>query len=52
VPLKTALSLNVASTVANAFDQNGNQLPPNNATGFQPAAPTELGPMAFTLRKK
>jgi len=45
VPLKTAISLNVASTVANVFDQNGNQLPQSNATGFQPAAPTELSPM-------
>jgi hypothetical protein len=52
VPLKTAISLNVASTVANVFDQNGNQLPQSNATGFQPAAPTELSPMGFTLHKK
>jgi hypothetical protein len=42
----------VASTVANVFDQNGNQLPQGNATGFQQAAATELGPMAYTLHKK
>jgi hypothetical protein len=52
VPLKTALSMKVTSTVANVYDQNGNQLQETDETPFQPATAADLAPVTFTLHQK
>jgi hypothetical protein len=52
VPLKTALNLQITSTVANVSDQNGNQIHPTDQAGFQPNAPADLGMVTYTLHRK
>jgi len=52
IPLKTAVALKVASSVAEAFDQGGNQVKDTDQIGFQPATPTDLNPVKFTLHRK
>jgi len=52
VPLKTAFTVRVASSVANVFDQNGKQQKQSDEAGFQPATPSDLNPINFTLHRK
>ncbi len=51
IPLKTALSLKVASSVANVFDQTGTQIMSGDEHGIQAATPTDLGTVTYTLHK-
>jgi hypothetical protein len=51
IPLKTALGLKIASSVANVFDQAGNQVMSGDEHGIQPATPADLGTMTYTLHK-
>ena len=51
IPLKTALALKISSSVANVFDQAGNQVMSGDEHGIQSATPADLGPMAYTLHK-
>jgi hypothetical protein len=52
VPLKTAVGVKIASTVANVFDERGTQVHEKDEVGFQPATPAELNPITFTLHRK
>jgi len=52
IPLKTAIGIKITSTVANPFDQSGNQIQEKDEVGVQPATPAELGPVSFTLHRK
>jgi len=52
IPLKTAVALKVASSVADAFDQGGNQVKDTDQIGFQPATPADLNAVKFTLHRK
>ncbi len=52
IPLKTALGLQVASSVADVFDQNGKGVKATDQTPFQPSSPGELAPVVFTVHKK
>jgi hypothetical protein len=51
IPLKTALSLKVASSVANVFDQTGTQVMSADEHGIQSATPADLGTVTYTLHK-
>jgi hypothetical protein len=51
IPLKTALNLKIASSVANVFDQGGNQVMNTDEHGIQPATPADLGTVNYTLHK-
>jgi hypothetical protein len=51
VPLKTALSLKIASSVASVFDQVGAQVKSADEHGIQSATPADLGPVTYTLHK-
>ncbi|HLH18211.1 MAG TPA: carboxypeptidase-like regulatory domain-containing protein [Bryobacteraceae bacterium] len=52
IPLKTALNLQVASSVADVFDQNGKAIKATDQAPFQPNTPGELAPLTFTIHKK
>lgn len=52
IPLSTALGLTVMSSVANVLDQNGNPVQESNPVPVQPASPTALGTLSFTLQHK
>lgn len=52
VPLKTDISLRVASTAADVFDQTGNQKKDKDEIGVQPATAADLSDLHFTLHKK
>ena len=52
IPVKTAVSMRVASAVANVFDQHGNQVQAKDEAGFQLATPADVNPMTFTLHRK
>ncbi len=52
IPLKTALNLQVASSVADVFDQNGKAIKATDQAPFQPNTPAELAPVTFTVHKK
>jgi hypothetical protein len=52
IPLKTAISAKIAGTMANVFDQDGHQIQEKDEVGFQPATPTDLTPVTFTLHRK
>jgi hypothetical protein len=49
IPLKTALSLKIASSVANVFDQNGSQVMSGDAYGMQSTTPGDLSLLTYTL---
>jgi hypothetical protein len=51
IPLKTALGLKIASSVANVFDQAGSQVKNGDEHGIQPATPADLTPLTYTLHK-
>ncbi len=51
IPLKTAIGLKVASSVANVFDQTGTQIMSGDEHGIQAATPTDLGTVTYTLHK-
>jgi len=51
IPLKTAIGLKVASSVANVFDQAGNQVNNGDEHGIQAATPADLGTVTYTLHK-
>ena len=51
IPLKTALSLKIASSVANVFDQAGNQVMSGDQHGMQSATPGDLSLLTYTLHK-
>jgi hypothetical protein len=51
IPLKTALGLKIASSVANVFDQTGSQVKNGDEHGIQSATPADLGPVTYTLHK-
>jgi hypothetical protein len=51
IPLKTPVGLEVASSVANVFDQAGNQVKNGDEHGIQPATPADLGTITYTLHK-
>jgi hypothetical protein len=52
IPVKTAVGMKIASTIANVFDQNGNQLQEKDEVAFQPATAADLNPVTFTLHRK
>lgn len=52
IPLKTVLALKITSSVANPFDQGGNQLSTNDTVAFQPSTPANLNPVTFTIHRK
>ena len=52
VPLKTSFSLQIASSVADAFDQSGKHLKETDQVPFQPATAADLAPVTFTIHKK
>ena len=52
VPLKTAVALNITSSVASVFAAGGNPLHATDQVDFQPATPAALSPVTFTLHKK
>ena len=53
VPLKTALNVQVASSVADVFDQNGKAVKATDQAPMQPNAPTDVAsPLTFTIHKK
>jgi hypothetical protein len=52
IPVKTAVGMKIASTIANVFDQNGNQLQEKDEVPFQPATAADLNPVTFTLHRK
>ena len=52
VPLKTAVALNITSSVASVFAAGGNQIHATDQVGFQPATPAALSPVIYTLHKK
>jgi hypothetical protein len=43
--------LKVASSVANVFDQAGNQVMSGDEHGIQSATPADLGTVTYTLHK-
>jgi len=51
IPLKTALSLKIASSVANVFDQNGSQVMSGDAYGMQSTTPGDLSLLTYTLHQ-
>jgi len=51
IPLKTALSLKIANSVANVFDQAGTQVMSADEHGIQSATPADLSPVTYTLHK-
>jgi hypothetical protein len=51
IPLKTAIGLKIASSLANVFDQTGTQVMSADEHGIQSATPTDLGPMTYTLHR-
>jgi hypothetical protein len=51
IPLKTALSLKVGSSVANVFDQTGSQVMSGDEHGMQSATPGDLSLLTYTLHK-
>jgi hypothetical protein len=52
VPLKTALTMQVTSSVADVFDSGGNQVKDKDQLPFQSAVPADLGPVTYTVHKK
>ena len=52
IPVKTTVSMRVASAVANVFDQHGNQVQAKDEAGFQLATPADVNPVTFTLHRK
>lgn len=52
IPVRTAVGVKIASTVANAFDQGGNQIQERDEVAFQPATAADLTPVTFTLHRK
>jgi hypothetical protein len=52
VPLKTAASVKVTSTIANVFDQTGNQKKDTDDIGLQPATAPGPNDLQFTVHKK
>ena len=52
VPLKTALNLQVSSSVGDVFDQGGKPVKATDQAPFQPATPADLAPVTFTVHKK
>lgn len=52
IPLRTALSLKVTSTVGDIRDQSGKQLQDKDEIGVQSVTSSDLGPMTFTLHRK
>ena len=52
IPLNTALGLQVLSSVANVFDQNGDPVQEASPVAVQPASPSALGTLSFTLQHK
>ena len=52
VPLRTAVGVKIASTVADVFDEGGKQVHEKDEVGLQPATPAELNPVTFTLHRK
>ena len=51
IPLKTAIGLKIASSVANVFDQTGSQVMSADEHGIQSATPADLGTVSYTLHK-
>ena len=51
IPLKTAVGLKIASSVANVFDQVGSQVMSADEPGIQSATPADLGTVTYTLHK-
>jgi hypothetical protein len=52
IPVNTAVGMKIVSTIANVFDQNGNQLQETDEVAFQPATAADLNPVTFTLHRK
>jgi hypothetical protein len=52
IPIKTAVSMKIASTMANVFDQGGKQIQEKDEVGYQPTTPADLTPVTFTLHRK
>jgi hypothetical protein len=52
IPLKIAVAVKIATTVANAFDQGGHPVQANDEVAVQPATAAELNPLTFTLHHK
>ena len=52
IPVKTAISVQVSSTLANVFDQTGAPVQARSPVSLQPATPADLTPVSFTLHKK
>lgn len=52
IPIKTAVSMKIASTMANVFDQGGKQIQEKDEVNYQPATPADLAPVTFTLHRK
>ncbi len=52
IPVKTAVAVKIASSLANVSDPAGNQIHEKDEVGFQPATPTDLNPVIFTLHRK
>ena len=52
IPMKTAVSMKIASTIANVFDQGGKQIQDKDEINYQPATPVDLTPVTFTLHRK
>ena len=52
IPVKTAVGVKIASTIANVFGQAGNQIQEKDEVGFQPATSADLNPVTFTLHRK
>jgi hypothetical protein len=51
IPLKTALSLKIASSVANVFDNAGTAVTNKDEHGIQPTTAAELGTVTYTLHR-
>ena len=49
IPLKTPVTLKIASSVGNIIDQVGNQVKAGDEHGIQAATPADLGTVAYTL---
>jgi hypothetical protein len=52
IPIKTAVSMKIASTMANVFDQSGKQVQEKDEVNYQPATPADLTPVTLTLHRK
>ena len=52
IPVKTAVGMKIASSIANVFGQTGNQLHEADEVAFQPVTAADLNSVTFTLHRK